>query len=205
MRIKGSHIILLLMLVLLVVGCGREKSSSDTPIHLNPNMDSQPKYKAQAESDFFENGATMRPLVEGTVAQGELRDDVEYFTGKNDKGDFIKTVPVESSMDRLKRGQERFDIFCSPCHSKVGDGVGIMAKEDYKYVKPPNFHSDSVRQFTDGYIYSVISNGVRNMPSYKHQIPVDDRWSIVLYLRALQLSQNATLDDVPATITEDVK
>ncbi len=205
MKYKSSKIILLLMAMIIIIGCGREKTSDNTPIHLNPNMDQQPKYKAQAESDFFEDGATMRPQVEGTIAMGQLREDSEYYMGKNSKSEFISVAPTDYSMERLKRGQERFDIFCSPCHSKVGDGKGIMAKEEYKYVIPPNFHTDSIRQFTDGYIYNVISNGVRNMPSYKHQIPVDDRWSIVLYLRALQVSHNATIDDVPAAIREEVK
>jgi len=202
---KSSNIILLLTVTISIIGCGREKTSDNTPIHLNPNMDHQEKYKAQASSDFFEDGATMRPLIEGTIARGELRENTEYYYGKNSRGDFIDKAPVEFSMERLKRGQERFDIFCSPCHSKIGDGKGIMAKEDYQYVIPPNFHSDSVRQFTDGYIYDVISNGVRNMPSYKHQISVDDRWSIVLYLRALQQSHNAPLDDIPAAIKEELK
>ncbi|MCK5124678.1 MAG: cytochrome c [candidate division Zixibacteria bacterium] len=205
MNYRSSQIIMLLIVMLVIFGCSREKVSDKTPIHLNPNMDHQPKYKAQAASDFFENGSAMRPLVEGTVAQGWLREDIKYYTGKDKKGNFISTAPVEISMDRLKRGQERFNIFCSPCHSRVGDGKGIMAKEDYQYVVPPNFHSDSVMQFTDGYIFNVVSNGVRNMPSYKHQIPVDDRWSIVLYLRALQKSHNATIDDIPASIREEVK
>ena len=205
MNHKSSKTVLLLIVLLIILGCGREKTSDKTPIHPNPNMDQQPKYKAQASSNFFEDGATMRPLIEGTVARGELREDTEYYLGRDSKGDFIAVAPVEYSMERLKRGQERFNIFCSPCHSKVGDGKGIMAKEDYQYVVPPNFHSDSVKQFTDGYIYDVISNGVRNMPSYKHQIPVDDRWSIILYLRTLQMSHNATINDIPAVIREEVK
>ena len=205
MNYKSSNLVVLILVIFVVFGCGREKTSDNTPIHLNPNMDQQEKYKAQASSNFFEDGATMRPQVEGTVARGELREDSEYYLGQNSKGDFIAVAPVEYSMERLERGQERFNIFCSPCHSRVGDGKGIMAKEDYKYVVPPNFHTDSVKQFTDGYIYDVISNGVRNMPSYKHQISVDDRWSIILYLRALQISHSATIDEVPAAIREDLK
>lgn len=205
MNNKSSIMISLLIVMFLIFGCGREKTSGNTPIHLNPNMDHQPKYKAQAVSHFFEDGATMRPLIEGTIALGQLREDDKYYTGKNSKGDFIKKAPVEISLERLKRGQERFNIYCSPCHGKIGDGKGIMTKEDYKYVTPPNYHTDSLRQFTDGQIFDVITNGVRNMPSYKHQIPVDDRWSIVLYLRALQRSHNATIDDIPAGIREEVQ
>ena len=194
-----------IVLLNIISGCGRGNVSGKPPIHLNPNMDTQPKYKAQAESGYFENGAVMRPLIEGTIAQGWLREDTEFYTGKNESGKFIKSVPVEITRERLRRGQQRFNIYCSPCHSKVGDGRGIMSKEDYKYVTPPNFHSDSVRQFTDGYIFDVISNGVRNMPSYKHQIPVNDRWSIILYLRALQRSHNASENDVPLEFREETK
>ena len=205
MNYKSSKIIFLMTVILLIIGCGREKTSENTPIHLNPNMDHQPKYKAQASSNFFEDGAAMRSLIEGTVARGQLREDSAYYFGMNSRGDFIESAPVEYSMERLKRGQERFNIYCSPCHSRIGDGKGIMAKPDYQYVVPPDFHSDSVKQFTDGYIYNVISNGIRNMPSYKHQISVDDRWSIILYLRALQMSHNATIDDIPAAVREEVE
>lgn len=205
MKYKSPQIILVLIVMLISIGCGRETVSERTPIHLNPDMDHQPKYKAQAASNFFENGATMRPLEEGTIAQGWLREDAPYNTGKNDNGEFVQTAPVEYTLERLKRGQERFNIFCAPCHSRVGDGKGMMAKEEYQYVTPPNFHSDSIRSFPDGQIFDEISNGVRNMPSYKHQIPIDDRWSIVLYLRALQRSHNASLDDIPAGIREEVK
>lgn len=205
MNYKSSKIVLLLMVMFLIFGCGREKVSDNTPIHFNPNMDHQPKYKAQSASQFFEDGAAMRPLIEGTVALGWLREDEKYYTGKNSKGDFIDKAPVEINLERLKRGQERFNIYCSPCHGRVGDGKGIMTKEEYQYVTPPNYHSDSLRQLADGYIFNVITNGVRNMPSYKHQIPVDDRWSIILYLRALQRSHKATIDDIPFDIREELK
>ncbi len=201
--IKLIFSVVSLIVLISFAGCGRGDVSDQPPIHLNPNMDDQPKYKAQAESKYFEDGSTMRPLVEGTVAQGRLLEDTEYYTGKDESGKFIKNSPVEITSERLDRGQQRYNIYCSPCHSKVGDGLGVMSKEDYKYVTPPNFHTDSVRQFTDGYIFDVVSNGVRNMPSYKHQISVDDRWSIILYLRALQRSHNATKKDVPAEFREE--
>jgi mono/diheme cytochrome c family protein len=186
-------------------GCGREKVSDNTPIHPNPNMDHQPKYKAQAESNYFEDGAAMRPQVEGTVAQGELREDSEYYFGKDKKDNFIESAPVEVTLERIKRGQERFNIFCAPCHGRVGDGQSMMNKPDYEYTLRPDFHSDSVKQFTDGYIFDVITNGVRNMPSYKHQISVDDRWSIVMYLRALQKSHEVKPEDVPEEYRKDIK
>jgi mono/diheme cytochrome c family protein len=208
--IKFTHglIVLLVGLALLAVmfsGCGRERISSKPPIHPNPNMDHQPKYKAQAESKFFENGAAMRPLVDGTVAEGWLREDSVYYFGMDKKGNFVKKAPVEVTMERVKRGQQRYNIYCAPCHGRVGDGRGVMNNPNYNFTERPNFHSDSVRQFDDGFIFDVITNGIRNMPSYKHQIPTDDRWSIILYIRALQRSREATIKDVPAEFREERK
>jgi cytochrome c len=168
-------------------------------------MDHQPKYKAQAEGKFFDNESEMRPLVDGTVAEGWLREDSVYYFGKDKKGNFVHKAPVEITMKRVLRGQERFNIYCAPCHGKVGDGFGVMNKPDYNFTKRPDFHSDSVRQFDDGYIFDVITNGIRNMPSYKHQIPTDDRWSIILYVRALQRSHEATINDVPVEFREERK
>lgn len=196
-------VIMLLIFSFILTGCGRGRTSGKEPIHPNPNMDSQPKYKAQAASRFFEDGAAMRPLVEGAVARGQLKEDIEYYTGKDSKGEFILSAPVEITRKRLKRGRERYGIFCAPCHSLLGDGRGIMISKGY--VPPPNFHSDRIRQFSDGQIFDVIRNGVRNMPSYKHQIPTDDIWSIILYFRVLQRSQNAAIEDIPVEIIEDLK
>ncbi|MFH2050277.1 MAG: cytochrome c [bacterium] len=201
------HLIIISLILLAVTlffpGCTRERTSEKPPIHLNPNMDHQEKYKAQAESKFFADGATMRSPVEGTVARGELREDTEYFTGKDKEGNFIKKAPVALTMDGLKRGQERFNIYCSPCHSKVGDGMGIIVERGM--VPPPSFHIDRIRDMSDGEIFDIITNGIRNMPSYRHQIDSDDRWLIILYLRALQRSQNAKLKDVPEQSRETIR
>ena len=186
-----------------LVGCARGRKSEEPPIHLNPNMDDQPKYKAQAESEFFEDGATMRMPVPGTVARGELRDDDVFYKGKNPDGSFVKEAPVEADLKFIKRGRERYDIYCAPCHSRVGDGRGIMITRGY--IPPPTFHSDRIRQMPDGQIFDVITHGVRNMPSYAHQVPPADRWAIVKYLRALQRSQNASKDDIPVELRESVK
>ncbi len=191
------------MALLILAGCARERPSSKPPIHLNPNMDTQPKYKAQAESKFFDNGAAMQTPIEGTVAMGRFRDGDAFYSGKDEKGNFVKNVPMTVSMSSLMEGQERYDIFCSPCHSRVGDGKGIMIKRGY--VPPPTFHDDRIRNMPDGQLYDVITNGVRNMPSYRHQIPPDDRWKIVLYLRALQRSRNATIKDVPVELRDKIK
>ncbi len=189
-----NRIILILIFSLSAGGCFRNAPSEKPPLHVNPNMDDQPKYNAQAKSRFFADGATMRVPPAGTVARGFLRDDDIYFTGKMDTTPVAKS-PVPTTMQLLQRGQERFTIFCSPCHGRLGDGKGIMMQRGY--VPPPSFHEDRIRNFADGQIFDVVTNGIRNMPSYRFQIPVEDRWAIIAYLRALQRSQNARLDDIP--------
>ena len=184
-----------LFCVVLIISC-QGQPFEKPPIHLNPNMDTQNRYNPQSSSEFFADGMSMRMPVPGTVAVDELKNDNEYFSGVDDLGNFITTKPEMITEDFILRGQARFDIYCSPCHSRVGDGNGIIMQ--YKYpIPPPSFHSDKVRQMADGYIFSVITNGVRNMPSYKHQIPVRDRWAIVSYVRALQLSRTANKSDIP--------
>lgn len=178
-----------------LTGCFQGMPSEKPPIHINPNMDSQPRYNPQAESAFFVDGATMRQPVPGTVARGELRADDAFYRGISAAGDTIRRNPLPVTMQVLQRGQERYDIFCAPCHGAVGDGKGIVVQRGY--LPPPTFHSDLLRSYPDGHIYNVISNGIRNMPAYKHQIPVNDRWAIVAYFRALQRSQNASLNDIP--------
>jgi len=191
------------LIALFLSGCFRGRPSEDPPIHINPNMDHQPKYKAQAESQYFENGSTMRMPVAGTVARGESFENTELFFGKNANGQPVLENPLPINMRLLKRGQERYDIFCAPCHGRTGDGRGIVIKRGY--LPPPNFHQDLVRNYPDGHLYDVIANGIRNMPSYKHMIPVEDRWAIVSYVRALQRSQNAALSDIPEEIRDDIK
>ncbi len=202
-RLKRASVIFLVLTLAIVAGCTREQPSDKPPIHLNPNMDSQPKYKAQSESEFFEDRATMRTPVAGTVARDDLREDDRYYKGKNPDGSFVSKAPVTVNSQLLDRGRERFDIYCSPCHSRVGDGRGIMV--DRGYVPPPTFHSERIREMPAGEIFGVITNGIRNMPSYRHQIPPDDRWAIIAYLRALQRSRNATMDDIPIELRETVK
>ena len=189
-------------IALLITSCYRGKPSEDPPIHVNPNMDSQQKYEAQEESQFFKDGLTMRPPVAGTVARGDLREDDAYYRGRNNNGSLIVKMPVEITMDLLKRGQERYNIYCSPCHDRTGSGKGIVVKKGF--LPPPSMHLDRLRVSPDGHFYDVISNGIRNMPSYKHQIPVSDRWAIVAYVRALQRSQDAGRSDVPEELRENL-
>lgn len=189
--------------LLLAAGCYQGQPSKQPPIHLNPNMDDQPKYQAQATSEFFENGQAMRLPIEGTVARGELKEDVVYYTGKDARGNLVKNSPVEATLENLKRGRERFDIYCSPCHGRTGAGDGMVVKRGM--FPPPTYHQERLRDTADGHIFDVISNGIRNMPSYKSQVPVADRWAIVNYVRALQRSQNARATDVPEEVRKSLK
>lgn len=192
-----------LLPVLLIAGCLRGNPSERPPVHLIPDMDNQQKYMPLEESDFFEDGAAMRPLVPGTVARGELRDDSALYTGKDVHGAFIETIPVPVTLQLLERGRERYDIFCSVCHSRVGDGRGILVTRGY--VPPADFHTDRLRELPVGEIFNVITHGIRNMPAYNHQVPVSDRWAVIAYIRALQRSQNATIDDVPADMRQSIR
>jgi mono/diheme cytochrome c family protein len=202
----NSKLVLNLLFIpgaLLILAACQGAPSEKPPIHINPSMDLQPKYKAQSESRFFTDRSTMRPPVSGTVARGQLYDDTRYYYGKDENGRFVQLSPVAISPQLLERGRERYDIYCAPCHSKVGDGTGIIAQKGF--MPPPNLHQDLYRNYPDGQIYNVISNGIRNMPSYKHMIPHQDRWAIVSYVRALQRSQNAALQDIPADKRSELK
>ena len=189
----------LLLLTIMITACDRGQPKKKPPVHLVPDMDSQPKYDSQEYSNFFENGSTMRLPVEGTVAVGHLNENTLYFDGKDERGNFSRGNALPVNMVMLRRGQERYNIYCAPCHGRVSDGNGIVVKRGY--MPPPTFHQERLRDVRDGYIYNVIKNGIRNMPSYAHQIPTDDRWAIIAYVRALQRAQNATMDDVPQELT----
>ncbi|UCD36875.1 MAG: cytochrome c [Fidelibacterota bacterium] len=171
-------------MILVLVGC-RGSQSERPPIHLNPNMDNQPKVKAQSESHFFADGQAMRTPPEHTIARGELREDTRLYQGRDTNGEYITRSPLPASSESLNRGRERFGIYCTPCHGDWGDGMGAITR--YKYPIPPTSIYDArILAMSAGEVYNVITNGVRNMPSYKAQIPVADRWHIVNYLRELQ-------------------
>jgi len=159
------------------------------------DMHDQPKYKPLKASSFFDDGRGSRPVLPDTVARGHLNDDALLYTGKSGP-DFVKAFPYPVTRPLLARGQERYNIYCAPCHDRTGSGNGMIVRRGYR--KPPTYHSDRLRQAPNGYIYDVISNGFGAMPDYAAQIAPDDRWAIVAYLRALQLSQHAALTDVPA-------
>jgi len=158
------------------------------------DMHDQPKVKPQAASSFFPDGRGARPLIDGTVARSAVLGDAPYLTGKQG-GKPVPVAPVPVTTEILARGHERYDIFCSPCHDRVGTGDGMIVQRGYR--QPPSFHIDRLRQEADGYFFDTITHGFGVMPNYAQQIPVADRWAITLYIRALQLSQHAALDDVP--------
>jgi mono/diheme cytochrome c family protein len=158
------------------------------------DMHDQPKYEPYEKSEFFADGRAMRPPVEGTVARGQLRDDPRLYAGKEGTA-FVAAIPLPVDEKLVRRGQERFGIYCTPCHGERGMGNGIVVQRGYR--TPASFHEERLRAQPDGYYFDVMTNGFGVMPDYASQVPVKDRWAIVAYIRALQISQNATLDDVP--------
>ncbi len=129
------------------------------------------------------------------MARGHLNDDAAFYTGKGPDGKPLDTFPFPVTRDVMVRGQDRFNIYCAPCHDRPGDGNGMIVRRGFR--SPPSYHIDRLRQVPNGYMFDVITNGFGAMPDYAAQVPARDRWAIVAYVRALQLSQNATLDDVP--------
>jgi mono/diheme cytochrome c family protein len=173
-------------------------------VHPIQGMDNQPKYKAQRANPVFADGRAERPPVAGTVARGQLRNDDRFYRGL-ENGQWVASIPVEVNASLLHRGQERYGIYCSPCHglSGYGDGiVGVRADrlQEGTWVPPANLHDDQVRQRPDGHLFNTITNGIRTMSAYGPIIPEHDRWAIVAYVRALQRSQHGTVDDVPADL-----
>jgi mono/diheme cytochrome c family protein len=158
-------------------------------------MQDQPRFKPLQGSRFFADSRSARPVPAGTIARDELNDTDVFHTGLSN-GVFTAQFPVPITKKLLLRGQERYNVFCTPCHGFLGDGNGMIAKRGFKW--PANLHSDRLRNAPPGYLFQVVSNGYGAMPDYRHQIPPGDRWAILAYVRALQLSRNATLADVPA-------
>src|SRR5271166_1147863 len=160
------------------------------------DMHVQPRENPLSRSDFFTDQRSARPLIEGTVARGDLREDTYLYTGKigNTPGD---SMPFPVTKEVLERGRERYNIYCAPCHSQVGDGNRFIPSRGFSRM-PPSYHIPRLQRAPLGYFYDVITNGFGIMPDYSSQISPQDRWNIVAYIRALQLSQNATQADVPA-------
>jgi len=172
----------MLLTITLLTGCRQD-------------MHDQPRFKPLTQSDFFTDLRSARMPVDGTVARGQLRDDAYFYTGKlgANPGDFM---PFPVNLDVLARGRERFNIYCTPCHSRTGDGNGMIVQRGFR--PPPSFHTERLRKAPLGYFFDVMTNGFGAMPDYASQIPPRDRWCIVAYIRALQLSQGASPADLPA-------
>jgi len=158
-------------------------------------MHDSPRYRPYRGSDFYADGSSARPLVEGTVARGFLREDTLLNEGKVN-GQQATTFPFPITRADLDRGEERYNIYCSPCHGRTGEGNGMVVQRGFKTAA--SYHVDRLRNAPLGYLFDVMTNGFGAMPDYKAQIPVDDRWRIVAYIRALQLTHNASAADVPA-------
>ncbi len=169
---------------LLAVGCSRL------------DMQDQPKYRPQRPSEFFADGRSERQPVEGTVARGTLNEDTAFYEGKDAKGEDITEFPMAIDKTVLKRGQQRFDIYCAPCHGRIGNGLGMIVRRGFK--QPPSYHTDRLRNAPVGHLYDVITNGYGAMLNYASQVQPRDRWAIVAYIRALQLSEAAPIDDLSA-------
>jgi len=174
--------------ILLLVGC-------------RDDMHNQPRYKPLASSDFFSDHRSARPAIEDTVARGHLRLDEARYTGKIDGND-IDQFPFPITKADIERGQTRFNIYCTPCHGRLGDGNGMVVLRGFR--QAASYYSDKLMKAPVGHFFDVITNGFGAMPSYASRITPDDRWRITAYIRALQLSESATINDVPADKRQDL-
>ncbi len=169
-------------------------------------MHDQPKAKSYRASAIFDDSLSMRPVVEGTVARGYLRADPLYDQGKmidaSGKSIDAATFPFPVTKTILDRGQERFNIYCSPCHGMTGEGDGMVVRRGFR--PPPSYHMDRLRTATPGHFFDVISNGFGTMPDYAMQLSPADRWAVVAYVKALQVSQHATVAEIPPPIRSEL-
>jgi mono/diheme cytochrome c family protein len=210
--IAGLIIVCVALLPPLFAAKARVARSEKPRIHLIADMDNQPRYKTQQAHPLFADGRELRPQVAGTIARGDLREDPHYFEGKV-ADEFATTFPPQApvSAPLLRRGQERFNIYCAPCHGLGGAGDGIVSQRAIKletrgWVPPAAIATDPlVIERPHGHIFNTITNGIRTMPPYGDQITVADRWAIVAYLRALQRSQKAGLGDVPDELRSELR
>lgn len=201
-------IIISLLAVVGAAGCSRGDKSTLEPVVPIRNMFDQPRYDPQQASVFFQDGRTMRPLVEGVVAR-EMEAELSLTTGRTeDNADWLLTTPDEIVREHggreamIERGHNRYDIYCAPCHGFSGDSGGMVAQRaaslGVKALTPPDLHDTRLKQIPDGQLYATITNGIRNMPAYRHNIPLADRWAIVSYVRALQQTEIKTASNMEA-------
>ncbi len=182
-----AQLSLLGMALLTTVGC------DNWAMRLRQQMYNQKKYLPQEKSDFFADGRTNRPLVEGVVPQGKIDD---HLNKAMVDGKPATTFPFPISRKDIERGMHRFNIYCSPCHGKTGDGWGMVVRRGF--MRPPSFHEARLKAVPVSHFFNVITQGIGMMSGYAAQVPVEDRWRIIAYVRALQLSQDGKLSDVPA-------
>ncbi len=198
----GLVILVVLSLIPPTIIIYMRTAKTDRPrIHLIPDMDNQPKFKAQHANPMFADGRSMRMPVAGTVARGDLRTDHNYFEGKVGET-WTEDFPIHVDLAVIKRGQERFGIYCTPCHGVDGRGQGVVSVradslQEGTWVPPTNLHDDVIQERPNGHLFNTITHGIRNMPAYGDQIEPKDRWAIIAYVRALQRSQKAGIEDVP--------
>ena len=159
------------------------------------DMHDAPRYDPLEASTFFTDGRGSRTLLANTVARGTLREDEHLYQGKVN-GELTDMFPMPVTAEVMARGQERYNVFCSPCHGRTGQGNGMVVQRGFR--APPSFHDERLRNAPVGYYVNVETNGFGAMPDYAAQIPAADRWAIASYIRALQVSQRASMDDVPA-------
>jgi mono/diheme cytochrome c family protein len=159
------------------------------------DMHDAPSYDPLQQTDFFANGAASRTLVANTVARGQLRADEHLYTGKIN-GQVATEFPMPVTRQVLDRGQERFNVYCSPCHGRTGEGNGMIVQRGFR--PPPSYHVERLRNAPVGYFFDVMTNGFGAMQDYSAQVTVPDRWAIAAYIRVLQVSRSATVNDVPA-------
>ena len=210
MRYAYFTLAFLVVLTVSIMGF-RGLRSTQPPIEVFTDMDRQGKYKAQSASKFFVDGRADRQIPAGAVPRGRstaadpafLRADDFHYAGKAADGSFARGFPVEINQDLLRRGQDRYQIYCTTCHGASGDGNGIT--KSYGMVATPTYHDDRLRAMAEGEIYNTISVGKNTMLSYADKLSPDDRWAVVAYVRALQRAHHATIDDVPVEKRGDLK
>ena len=205
MRFAYYTLAFLVVLLLSVMGF-RGMTATRPPIEVFPDMDHQAKYKPQAESAFFADGRADRPIPAGAVPYGRSADHADpaflkaddfHYAGKQSDGSFARGFPSDIVVSEafVKHGQNRYQIYCAPCHGALGDGNGIT--KSYGMVATPTYHDDRLRGMPEGEIFNTITNGKNTMFPYADKLSADERWAVIAYVRALQRAHHATIDDVP--------
>lgn len=195
---------------LALIARDRSARSESPRLSLIPDMDKQPRYTSMNVNPAFADGRADRRPVAGTVARGRLEIDDAFWRGKTTDGEWVREIPMAIDGSVMRRGKQRYEIYCAPCHGLDGSGDGIVSRKaealrEGTWVPPTSLHLDNVRDRSAGHLFNTITNGIRNMPAYDHQIETSDRWAIVAYMRAVQRSQNARIEDVPPDVRPQLR